>query len=160
MGYVLLATAFSALKLNRRSFLPITPPSFKKPTSVSPEAFRRLPISNYRLAITALSRLISTLVSEIPSTDLRWACRLRVSSAVALLGISLLRFVTEDDPSLTPHKKALQPLSLRREPTQKSCFPRPKTVFVQQTWFIFYGRALPCCPSGLFFPPFSRSYPW
>ena len=68
------------------------------------------------------------------------------------LGISLLRFVTEDDPSLTPHKKALQPLSLRREPTQKFCFPRPKTVFVQQTWFIFYGRALPCFPSGLFFP--------
>ena len=76
------------------------------------------------------------------------------------LGISLMRFVTEDDPSLTLHKKALQPLSLRREPTQKSCFPRPKTVFVQQTWFIFYGMALPCFPSGLFFPPFSRSYPW
>jgi len=73
------------------------------------------------------------------------------------LGISLMRFVTEDDPSLTLHKKALQPLSLRREPTQKSCFPRPKTVFVQQTWFIFYGTALPCFPSGLFFPPFSRS---
>ena len=28
--------------------------------------------------------------SEIPSTDLRWACRLRVSFAVALLGIPLL----------------------------------------------------------------------
>jgi hypothetical protein len=89
---------------------------------------------------------------EIPSTDLRSACRLRVSSAVALLGISLLRFVTEDDPSLTLHKKALQPLSLRREPTQKSCFPRPKNVFVQQTWFIFYGRALPCQPAVCFFP--------
>ncbi len=68
------------------------------------------------------------------------------------LGISLLRFVTEDDPSLTLHKKALQPLSLRREPTQKSCFPRPKTVFVQQTWFIFYGMALPCQPAVCFFP--------
>ena len=68
------------------------------------------------------------------------------------LGISLLRFVTEDDPSLTLHKKALQPLSLRREPTQKSCFPRPKNVFVQQTWFIFYGRALPCQPAVCFFP--------
>ena len=89
---------------------------------------------------------------EIPSTDLRSACRLRVSSAVALLGISLLRFVTEDDPSLTLHKKALQPLSLLREPTQKSCFPRPKTVFVQQRWFIFYGRALPYQPAVCFFP--------
>ena len=71
------------------------------------------------------------------------------------LGISLLRFVTEDDPSLTLHKKALQPLSLRREPTHSSCFPRPKTVFVQQTWFIFYGRALPCQPAVCFFFPFS-----
>ena len=55
--------------------------------------------------------------------------------------------------------QALQPLSLRREPTQKPCFPRQKTIFVWQTWFIFYGRALPCFPSGLSFPPFSRSYP-
>ena len=33
-------------------------------------------------------------------------------------------FVTQDDPSLTQHKKALQPLSLRREPTHSPCFPR------------------------------------
>ena len=35
----------------------------------------------------------------------------------------------------------LRPLSPRREPTQKSYFLRPKTIFVQQTWVIFYSRA-------------------
>ncbi len=54
---------------------------------------------------------------------------------------------------------ALQPLSLRREPTQKPCFPRQKTISYDKLGLYFTLERIPIT-SGLYFPPFSRSYPW
>ena len=78
--------------------------------------------------------------SEIPNTDLSVQYRLRVSFAIALLGISIAEYSSlKTIRVLHSISGLLHPLSLRREPTQKPCFPRQKLFFVQQTWIVFYG---------------------
>ena len=88
---------------------------------------------------------------------LRWACRLRVSFAVAGVGdIHCWIFVTQDDPSLTQHKKALQPLSLPREPTQKPCFPRLKTIPYDKLGLYFICLTYPNNQRSVFSPFLSQ----
>gem|GEM_PF-6791433 len=65
-----------------------------------------------------------------------------MSFAVALLGIFIAEYSSSKAIGvLHSISELLRPLSPRREPTQKSYFLRPKTIFVQQTWVIFYSRA-------------------
>jgi hypothetical protein len=96
---------------------------------------------------------------EIPNTDLSVQYRLRVSFATALLGISIAEYSSlKTRRVLHSISGLLHPLSLRREPTQKPCFPRQKLFSYNKLGLYFMmGRALPT--SGLFFPPFSRSCP-
>ena len=96
---------------------------------------------------------------EIPNTDLSVQYRLRVSFATALLGISIAEYSSlKTIRVLHSISGLLHTLSLRREPTQKPCFPRQKLFSYNKLGLYFMmGRALPT--SGLFFPPFSRSCP-
>ena len=106
---------------------------------------------------TSLGKPLKMCWVKYLTLTLRLACRLRVSFAVAGVGdIHCWIFVTQDDPSLIQHKKALQPLSLCREPRHSSCFPRPKLFSYNKHGLYFtVGRYL-AFPAVCFFPFLSQ----
>src|SRR4028118_1711774 len=100
--------------------------------------------------------------SEIPNTDLSVQYRLRVSFAIALLGISIAEYSSlKTIRVLHTISGLLHPLSLGREPTHKPCFPRQKLFSYNKLGLYFMmGCAKPnqrsvlspflavCCPKA------------